>query len=171
MAHTLCAPLCRQYHNVLKELTDLAIVVVANITKAAETREEKRALINAGVPFVVWTGTIVSLSRFVAFYNECILSHVFSEDPLQPSLGGISSQRSTRSVTLGPDRLSARNDSWSFETAVSDCGATGSGRYYYEVRIESTGIVQVRLQCANCKLSSRCLLADVLLTLFFLSSH
>ena len=52
-------------------------------------------------------------------------------------------ERSTARLMSSCDRLTARNDSWGFESARSTVPAHGSGVWYYEVVILSKGIVQV----------------------------
>ncbi|CAG8496149.1 10015_t:CDS:10 [Paraglomus brasilianum] len=50
---------------------------------------------------------------------------------------------STRHFRLSGDRITCRNDSWTFETIRANRGVTKRGRYAYEVRLRTGGLVQI----------------------------
>lgn len=59
-------------------------------------------------------------------------------------------ERSTSRLMYSSDRLTARNDSWGFESARSTVPAHGRGVWYYEAMILSKGIVQVGWARESC---------------------
>lgn len=63
----------------------------------------------------------------------------------------IDPERSTPRLMTSCDRLTARNDSWGFESARSTVPAHGQGLWYYEAVILSKGIVQVGWARESCQ--------------------
>jgi len=147
------------YRKLLAGLTSNILVALSNLTAAqpdntdAETPVPHTAA-EAGIGYIVWTSLFTCFNRLVAFRAQHILTRLADTTHTlasPPSHVEVCLQSCTRMVTVSHDRLGIRNDSWSFESVRATHHALPGSRAYYEVLIESQGIVQVGWCTPECR--------------------
>ena len=97
-----------------------------------------------------WTGILETLSKSPSlyFYGSDFIRRLidFHSQPLSLQLKMIPSLHS-HGIYIHSDGISIRNDSWTFESCVCNQFVSKSGKYAYDVLIETTGIIQVGWTC------------------------
>eukprot|EP00054_Salpingoeca_dolichothecata_P030312 m.245314 g.245314 ORF g.245314 m.245314 type:complete len:418 (-) comp26635_c0_seq7:244-1497(-) len=133
------------------ELYELAVVVLANLSDtstADDCTSMPRTLLHR-----LWASVFASTTPLIAFYVEVALTAWAtpraSVDSV-PHRVEISEISSTMCLILSPDRLEARNDMWTFESAQATHTVNSAGCYYFETRIMTPGIVQVGWATPQC---------------------
>ncbi|KAI8804237.1 armadillo-type protein [Cladochytrium replicatum] len=88
-------------------------------------------------------------AAFFAFHANAFLhrlaGHMSSDHEELPdsSLAVLDMRTKTPRIRVSPSYASVSNESWTFESAMSNICVSGSGKYAYEVHLRSDGIVQV----------------------------
>jgi hypothetical protein len=102
----------------------------------------------------LWATIYGCPSPKVAFHAVAALTRLASPQAmlgLELPRAEVDPEKSTARLLLSCDRLTARNDSWGFESARGAVAAHGKHVWYYEVVIMSKGIIQIGWARDVCK--------------------
>ncbi|KAK9709852.1 hypothetical protein K7432_008764 [Basidiobolus ranarum] len=131
----------------------IAISIMLSKSHIQKCLESPEILINA------WRGLFKPLTQTstILFYTQMLLSHCSNyslgacESVSRTRYLGLSRADRTKHLIILKDNLEVRNELWTFGSVRAARGVQGNGRYAYEVRLNTDGLVQLGWASKLCR--------------------